>query len=163
MRKNKMLTLVFGLAILLSGVPVVQAGGFGPMHHKGGLPGLRALMELDLTDAQKTDVAEIIKKYRDEEVEIRTRLKDARENLMNAVHADVFNEQDVRQAFQQMSPLREDMTVLGAKFMDELKKVLTPEQLEKMKKCKKEFSGKMGKGMKFRRQMIDTYLKVDSE
>ncbi len=163
MKKNKMLTLVFGLAILFSGVPVVQAGDFGPMHHKGGLPGLRALMELDLTDAQKTGVSDIIVKYRAEETGIRTQLKNARENLMNVVHADVFNEQDVRQAFQQMSPLIEDMTVLGAKFMDELKNVLNPEQLEEMKKCRKEFSGKMGKGMKFRQQMIDTYLKVDSE
>ncbi len=163
MKRNKMLTLVFGLAILFSGMLVVQAGAFGPRHHKGALIGLRALMELDLTDAQKVEVADIIEKYRDEEKEIVTQLKDARENLKNVVQADLFNEQDVRQAFQQMSPKIEDMTVLRAKFMNELKKVLTPEQLEKMENSRKEFHCKAGNGMAIWQQMIDTYLQVDSE
>lgn len=163
MIKYRILTVVFGLAILIAGTVAVKANAFGPSHHKGGCLGLRALMDLDLSDSQKVDVRAIIGKYREQGKEIREQLLKAKEEAMKRIEVEPFDEEKVRQAFRQISPLLEDAMVLKAKFMAELRPELNPDQLELLKEKRSERSGRMKKDMQFRESMIDTWLQMDAE
>jgi len=163
MKKSKKLTVVFGLAILISGVLAVQAGAFGPPHRKGGIINLRFLMELDLSDSQKAEVRNIINKYREEEKNIQDQLMEAKENSRDVIHAGTFDEEKVRQAFQQISPIMEDMMILRARFMAELRPLLNPGQLELLKKKRANHSERMKRGAQFRESMIDTWLQKKAE
>jgi len=161
--KYKILTVILGLAILFAGTLAVEANAFGPPHHRGGCLGLRALMDLDLSDAQRAEVRTIIGKYREEGKDVRDQLLEAKEKSMDVIEAESFDEEKVRQAFRQISPLLEDAMVLKAKFMAELRPVLNSDQLELLKQKKSERSGRMKKDIQFRESMLDTWLHMDTE
>ncbi len=163
MKKHRILTVISGLAILVSGTLAVKAIAFGPHHSKGGCLGLRALMDLDLSGSQKAEVRGIIGKYREKGKQIRDQLLEAKEKSMDVIEAEPFDEEKIRQAFQQISPLLEEGMVLKAKLMAELRPVLSPDQLELLKQKKAEHSGRMKKDMHFRESMMDTWLQMGTE
>jgi hypothetical protein len=74
-----------------------------------------------------------------------------------------FDEEKVRQAFQQISPLLEEAIVLKAKLMAEIKPVLNPDQLALLKQRRSEHPERMKKKMQFRECMVDTWLQMDTE
>jgi Spy/CpxP family protein refolding chaperone len=161
--KNRILANVFILAVLFSGLMVVQAGAFGPHHPRGGMFHLKAFMALDLSDSQKTEIKNILDNYKEERTEIRTQLLAARKDSMENIHGKPFNEENTRQAFRKISPIMEDAMVLKAKINSELKTILTPEQRDLLEKNGKDQCGKMEEGMQFRESMIDTWLQMAGE
>ncbi len=163
MKKIKVVIFVFSLTIILSGAPAMQAGAFGSHSHGGGMCPLKMLTALDLTDDQKAEVRNILIKYREEQKEIRDRLHKARAEVAEVIHAEPFNEVNIREAIRQISPMMEDMMVLKAKIMAELKTLLNPDQLEFIEKERDEHVKRMGKGMQFRDLMIDTWLQMKNE
>jgi Spy/CpxP family protein refolding chaperone len=93
-----------------------------------GLAGLKTLIELNLSDSQESVILGIIEKYeRDRENTVNS-LREARKNLRRALQAIEVNEEKVREAYRQTVPIREELLVMRARMMAELKTVLTAEQ-----------------------------------
>ncbi len=160
--KKKLFAVVFILAILGSGLLTVQAGAFGP-HHGGGMLHLKALMALDLSNAQKAEVKSIFDTFKGEEKEIRDQLLEAKKGIREVIHAEGFDEENARLAFRQLSINMEDMLVLKAKIMVEIKKVLSSDQLDSLEENIHGHMKNMEKGMRFRDSMIDTWLQMKRE
>ena len=163
MTKFRILTVTIGLVLLVAVALALKANAFGPPHHGEGCFGLRALMDLDLSNSQKAEVRTIIDKYRGKEEEIRDQLLEAKTKSMDVLEVEPFDEEKVRQDFHQTCPLLEDAMVLRAKLMAELRSVLNPDQLEVLKQRKSEHSERIEKDMQFRESMIDTWLQMDTE
>ena len=129
-------TLVVGLAIavVLGGALVAAAGAFPGHHRRGGVGpgvmGLKTLIELNLSDSQKNQVLEILDRYQQERQDTAESLLDARKHLSTVCHAGEFNEDDIRNAFRQVSSIEEELFVLRAKMMTALEAVLNSEQIE---------------------------------
>ena len=133
MKFNKALVGVLFLTIVLAGAVAVQAGHFG-RHHRPygmmgpGLDGLKTMIQLNLSDAQKSQILGIIEKYENEKESLKRSLREARENCARALETEPFNEAEVRNALRQSAPIKEELLVMRLKMMAELKTVLTPEQ-----------------------------------
>ena len=111
-----------------------------------GFTGLRAFLDLKLSDSQQESMTTIIDKYRNQKENLRNSMIEVRKNLMTAINDEPFHEMEARKAFRETSTIREDMFVLRAKMMVEMKEVLTSEQLELLKERK----ARRMKGMKKR-------------
>ncbi len=160
--KNKLFAVVFILAILVSGLLTVQAGAFGP-HHGGGMLHLKALMALDLSNSQKAEVKNIFDTYKDEGKEIRDRVMETKKGVREVMHSVTFDEENARLAFRQLSTNMEDMLVLKARIMVEIKKVLNPDQLNSLEENMQGRMKDMEENMRFRDSMIDTWLQMERE
>ena len=114
------MALISGTAYAMPGRGMHGMGGPGA-HFGEGL--LRALIKLDLTDAQKHDVALTLSKYRDEGKLRRDALRNAFEGLRGTVEADPIDEDAIRAAFKGVAAAGEEMAVHGAKVIAELRGV----------------------------------------
>lgn len=152
------IALIF--AVLAAGTAL--AGRFGKNGHDFGMGrgfmGLRILKELNLSETQKTDAANILVKYRDEAKTVADTLSAAREKLADTVLADEFNEGAVRLAVRELAAAGEELAVLAAKAVSELRPVLTPEQIEQVKQKRSEIKEKMKERTASRRSKIDKWL-----
>ncbi len=152
------IALVF--AVLAAGTAL--AGKFGKNGHDFGMGrgfmGLKILKELHLSEIQKTDAANILIKYRDEAKTAADTLAAAREKLADTVLADEFNEGAVRLAVRDIAAAGEELAVLGAKAVSELRPILTPAQLEQVKQKQSEMKAKMKEHTASRRSKIDKWL-----
>jgi len=138
MRFRKGLIIALAQIIIIVGVFTVNAMAFGRYpgaigHTGSGLFGLKTLLELNLTEDQKTKILGIIGKYESDRDLALNSLREARKNLRTALQASEFNEATIRAAYQQISKLREDRLVTRLKMIGELKSVLTSEQLDLLK------------------------------
>ena len=138
------LTVVIGLALTSTANAQFghgrMAGCMGP-----GFPGLKMVMHLDLSDTQRDEIRSIVKKYRTEGKEIREELASARENMAAITFADPLDEAAVRSQFQALAPQMEELAVLGARIISEVKTVLTPDQIALMNEMRSERMGKQGR------------------
>lgn len=89
----------------------------------------KIINELDLTADQKKKVDEIFTKNQDERKKLINSLKEAQKQLKAVVSAKEFDEAAFRQDFQQVSSIKENLAVLRAKIIPELRVVLSPEQV----------------------------------
>jgi Spy/CpxP family protein refolding chaperone len=155
MRMTKTLTTVSGAIIILAVALAAEARGFGPafpersigpgsMMGPGrtmdpglmgpprsigpGLMGLEKLLELNLSESQQTELLAILHKYEHEMEGIRDRSIAASKKLAIVIHAEDFDENELRKALREASSLKEELVVLRARMIAELKKVLTEEQ-----------------------------------
>lgn len=112
-------------------------GEEGRRHKKGGVV-KKVLRQLDLTEEQKTQVRAIGEKFRKNMKPQRDAIRAAQDKVHQALLAEPFSESKARSAFRQASLLREDQFIARAKMMEEINKLLTPEQREKFKKIKAE-------------------------
>ena len=140
MKSKKVLVVGIVFTMVFAGSMAAMAGEFPSRHHRHGmgprLLGLKTMLELKLSDSQQTDVLNIISKYENEMKNNRDSSWGARKNLMAAMRADEFSEEQVRAAFKQLSSIREESIVSRGKMMTELKPVLTPEQMALLKERK---------------------------
>jgi len=126
---KKLLYGMLTLAILIGSAYAVAAGP-GPGGPGGPGPEglLGRLLTLKLTEAQKHDVAVILKKNRPTfETSIST-MHEAFGSMRDVMRKDSSNEQLVRQASRKISAAAEDLAVLGGKVEAEILAVLTPDQ-----------------------------------
>ncbi|MBN2282676.1 MAG: Spy/CpxP family protein refolding chaperone [Deltaproteobacteria bacterium] len=144
MKTKTMIIAALVLSLVLALSPAVLARGFGPdCGHPHGVPGmmkLRAVLDLNLTDAQREQVRTIVDSYDKQRTPARDTIERARRGFIDAKRADKFNEETVRQAFRKYSTTREEMIVSRGKMMSELKAVLTPEQRAQLEE-RKRFEG----------------------
>jgi periplasmic protein CpxP/Spy len=152
------MALISGTAYAMPGDGMPGMGGPGA-HFGQGL--LKALLNLDLTDAQKHEAALILSKYRDEGKERRDALRTAMERLRGTAEADPFDEVAIRAAFKGVAGAGEEMAVHGAKLVAELKGILTPEQKESLEEHRaarqEKRRGRKGNRVSFLDEWIETH------
>ena len=141
--KSKVLIAALALTIVLAGAFVVDAMHFGK--HSGfkgvmgsRMLGLKTLIQLNLSDSQKSLILSIIEKYENDIEKAKNNLREERHNIRAALQAGEFNEDEIRNAYRQAAPIKEELLVMGAKMKAEMKTVLTPEQLQLLEERKAE-------------------------
>ena len=122
------------VAIFAQGGPGRGAGALGP-----GGPGGRgfaagfALGQLDLSDAQKQQVRDIMQRHRQQSQPVMDRLQQAMQAQRAAINAVPVNEAAVRQAAAGLTAVEADMAVDQARMHADIFSILTVEQQEKAK------------------------------
>lgn len=105
-----------------------HGGGF---HGKGGGPmGFRFLDALNLTDAQRSQIKDILSNHKDTIKTNFDKLATARQSMAQIMHSENLDENALRQAFQSVADIRMEMVVLRAKIIQEIRPILTAEQIE---------------------------------
>jgi len=157
MKSTKAWAVVAAVSMAFALAVAAEARTFGPKRGmKFGLGGLKGFLELKLSDAQQGEMMNIINKYQTEREGLRDRVIEVRRNLRVVLHAEPFNEGEARKAFREASAMREEMFVLRAKMMTELRAVLTPEQKELIKERRAQRAEKM-------KQRLETWLENPSQ
>ena len=140
MNSKNALTVILAVLMVFALAYSAQARPFGPGFSNGKLGGelggLQTFLALKLTDTQQEQLTSIIAKYQDQGKDLRTEMREAQRHIQAALNTAPFNEGNARNAFQNASAIREEMFILRAKMMAELKSVLTPEQLNLLKERK---------------------------
>jgi Spy/CpxP family protein refolding chaperone len=152
--------MLLTLVIVLAGAVATTAGVF-PGHHRRGArgfwpPGLKTFIELNLSDSQRSQVLNILEKYQRERQDTLDSLREARKHLSTVIHAEAFNEDNVRKAYRKISSMEEELFVLRAKMMAELRAVLNPEQIELLRERRAQRTEKM-------RNRLEIWLQNRSE
>jgi protein CpxP len=104
-------------------------GPGGPMGPLGGLP----LRELNLTDAQREQVRQIVDSRQQETRAIGERAMAAREALRAATTSPSFDEGLIRARAAELAAIDADMAVAQARIFADVYQMLTPEQQAKVK------------------------------
>lgn len=140
MKLKAILTGLAAVSMVLAVALAVQARPFGPGSRDGGpgaaIGGLKAVLELKLAEDQQAQLMNIINKYEDRAGGLRSAMMEARKKVAAVLKAEPFNEEDARKAFQEASEVRENLFILRAIMMREMKAVLTPEQLQRLQEGK---------------------------
>jgi Spy/CpxP family protein refolding chaperone len=163
MRSKKML-LTGVLALVLAGFAWASNPESSPSCPFGTGPSaiLQKLAGLNLTDDQKTAIAGLLK---DNRTDVQATLKfymAARENQFKAVHSDVFDEQAVRDACQVTAQYEEELAVVRARVVSQIKQVLTPEQKEMLKETKMAMKERITSRLETARAMVDSWIEAHS-
>jgi protein CpxP len=119
------------VAIFAQGGPGRGAGAFGP-GGRGFAAGF-ALGQLDLSDAQKQQVRDIMQRHRQQSQPVMDRLQQAMQAQRAAINAVPVNEAAVRQAAAALAAVQADMAVDQARMHADIFSILTVEQQEKAK------------------------------
>ena len=109
------------------------AGPFGP----GGRGGF-ALGQLDLSDAQKQQVRDIMQRDREQMRSTMQRLDQAMQAQRTSINQVPVNEQAVRAAAAQVASVQADLAVAQARVHADIWNILTPEQQTKAKELEQQ-------------------------
>jgi periplasmic protein CpxP/Spy len=132
-----------------SGAPVGrQGGGFGPGRGRGGPGGPGGILgpafeRLDLTDAQKARVKEILDSHQTDLRALGTRSMTAHQALDAATASDSFDEATVRTRAAELAAIDADMAVMRARVYTEVYQILTPDQQKQLKQLRAEMQQRM--------------------
>jgi len=130
MKLTKIFTVTLALTIIFAGVHLAEAMNGG--HRGGGLFALKKLLELNLSESQKSQILGIYGKY--DLKSAWSNLRDAQKNLRTALQATSLDEatyiNGVTTAYSQVAPLRQQLFLMKAQMMYEIKSVLTPQQIQ---------------------------------
>jgi len=112
--------------------------------HKMGMgDGMMMFKHLDLTEQQQDQIKAVMNRHQKEMQELDEKIDAARKSVHEAVRADTFNEQAIRDAQKPLATEMENMAVLRGKIFSEIRPVLTPEQLTQLKETKNRKGEKM--------------------
>lgn len=153
-RIHRPVAILAGIVLLAGMVPALAQSDEAPappprhrmhrMHPGPGGPEGPGLLEhftrqLDLTDEQRDTIAGIIEKHREGDLgELRDPMREARRNLMRAIHDPAGDEQAVVDAAATVASLERQGAVLRHRMFLEISKVLTEEQLTKLQQLRDE-------------------------
>jgi Spy/CpxP family protein refolding chaperone len=135
-------TMVLAVAGTLLAKPFF---GHGPSVHGmgAGVDGLKALLELKLSQDQQAQLLSLLGHFEDQRDALRSSLRETRRDVAGVLRATPFNEETARKAFQNASAVRVELWILRAKLMSEIKSILTPEQLQLLQERKAQRHGRM--------------------
>jgi Spy/CpxP family protein refolding chaperone len=119
--------------------------------------------KLDLTADQKRDVAQILKSHREEIGKVAAGVSETKLAVKNAIHADEYSEATIREAAQNAGNQREQMAVLMAQILVEVKSVLTPEQKEVLLKMTEKRGGKSARFVESKLSALDKWIAEHGE
>jgi protein CpxP len=89
------------------------------------------LRELNLSDAQRQQVRDIMQRHRDENRQAADRLRTAMEAQRKAVNTAPVDEGLIRSTSQALAEAQTEMAVQQARMQSEIFAILTPEQQDK--------------------------------
>ncbi|MDO9263546.1 MAG: Spy/CpxP family protein refolding chaperone [Desulfosalsimonadaceae bacterium] len=112
-------------------------------HYMGMGGGMMMFKELNLSDRQQEQVKAVMDRHQNEMQGLDAKIDAARKSVHEAVHADVFNEQRIRDAHKTLAAEKENMAVLRGKIFSEIRPILTPEQVTQLKEMRNRHAGKM--------------------
>ncbi|MBN1828840.1 MAG: Spy/CpxP family protein refolding chaperone [Deltaproteobacteria bacterium] len=139
-RKTVIATVVAGIVLAAATLSVAMA--HERLQFSG--EGFRHLLQgITLTEDQKNQVRDIMKKYRNEEAAQQADAKGLEAALSDAIFAGSLDESVLREAYRKVAEVREDKVVLRARMIHELKNILTVEQTEEIMKRMKERSRRL--------------------
>ena len=98
-----------------------------------GHPGHRLAKALDLSKEQTEQVRAIFRKHRDEIAPLRKEMVSERRELRNLIQADKMDEAVLREQVRKIAVTGGDLAVRRAKVSQEVRTVLTPEQIRKFR------------------------------
>lgn len=165
MKYNFKFGILMIVLLTVSGVMAANAGNFGNGFHKigkGGPPMAGIWHQLDLTDAQKASLKEIVLKYREEAESLREGIPAAKEDLMEAIRFGSQEETAVRDAFRAASAIREELIVLRAKIYAEFSPFLTGDQRQTLETETTERLEEMAERMRRRQVRMDAWLGIEA-
>ncbi len=153
-------TIVLAMVLMIAGTASAgnsmgKGGRHGPGHDPKGFPFLK---RLDLTGEQRTQVRDILSAHREEMQSYADRMMSARQTLTDAMEAAPLDESAVRAAHNGLADVREEMTVLRARTIHEIKGILTPEQNARFTQMRAERRKRMKERMERRRERIEERL-----
>jgi Spy/CpxP family protein refolding chaperone len=122
-------------------------GPFG----RGGPGGFRALAQLDLSEAQRQQVRDVMQRYRSQMQEAGQRLREAHDAQRAAVETTPVNEALIRSTTQTLANAQTDMALLRARVHSDIWSLLTPDQQDKAKKLRAEREARMKQRVQRRR------------
>jgi Spy/CpxP family protein refolding chaperone len=150
MNRVRRIALTTGIVAMLSAGAVslfAQAGqgrGAGPLGPgvgpggRGGFGAGFALGQLNLSDAQKQQVRDIMQRDRDNMRTTMQRLQQAMQAQRAAINQVPVNEQAVRAAAAGLAAVEADVAVAQARLHADIWNILTPEQQEKEKQLEQQ-------------------------
>lgn len=147
-----MLLLSLGMVAVAAGEAQARMPGMGPG------PIIAGLMDLELTEAQKSQIAQILKGSEGERDVIGTKRSEVRDILAPVLEDTEATEQQVRDAFRKAAPLMEDLMVMRLRMRSKIMKVLTPQQKEQLKADRERFKKRMERGKRLRRACLESWL-----
>jgi protein CpxP len=103
----------------------------------------RGLRDLNVTDAQRTQIRSIVDSHNAEMRQIGDRMRTAREALDDAVTAETADEAAIRARVADVSAVEADAAVLRARVHAEVFGVLTPEQQARARELKAQMKQRM--------------------
>jgi protein CpxP len=115
-----------------------------------GQQGDRLAKALDLSKEQTEQVKAIFKKHRDAAAPLRKEMVSGRRELRNLIQADKPDEAAIREQVKKMSATGGELAVRRARMSQEVRAVLTPEQIAKFRalqeKRDRRFDQRMNRG-----------------
>ena len=137
-------------AVALLAAPVLAQGG--PMKpgrcagHGAHGPGMglhRGLEQLDLSAEQREQLEQIRARHQEETRLSHDQLQAAHERFADLAHAETLDETALREAAATMAEARTEMMIARAGMMNEIRQILTPEQLEQFQQMRQRRGGMM--------------------
>ncbi|MBF0320640.1 MAG: periplasmic heavy metal sensor [Nitrospirae bacterium] len=123
-------------AVLVGGALNIHKayGAAGAAIHGGNTDGIEApflkfFLKLNLSSAQKQQVASILKSYRQTVGSSVAAVVEAKKNLCDAVHSATYDENKVRAAAKNAASAQEELAVVRAQLAAQLQGVLSADQL----------------------------------
>ncbi|MBF0343412.1 MAG: Spy/CpxP family protein refolding chaperone [Nitrospirae bacterium] len=123
---------------------------------------LKALVQLNLTDAQKSAIAGILKGHKDELKSDIQAVVDARVQLFEAIHASIYDETKVRALSRVLANKEEELAVLRAKIVNEVNSVLTVEQKAILEQAREDFAAMIKTKVEKILTLINTWISKNS-
>ena len=112
----------------------------GGKHHGDHHKGMKYMMkELELTSEQKKIFREMKKENREQMKANRGEMKELRKELFKLSTEENYDAEKVRQLADQKARLMSDMIVKRAESMQQLRKELTPEQIEELEEMSEDY------------------------
>ncbi|MBP2688704.1 MAG: hypothetical protein H6Q83_891 [Deltaproteobacteria bacterium] len=98
-----------------------------------GPQGDRLAKALDLSKEQTEQVKAIFRKHRDEAAPLRKEMVSGRRELRDLIQSDKLDEAAIREQVKKISATDGDLAVRRARMSQEVRAVLTPEQIQKFR------------------------------
>jgi protein CpxP len=102
-------------------------------NHIARRPFARKLAQIGVTDDQKTQVKEILRKFQPTVGPINKQVVAERRVLRDTIRAETINEPAIRAQAAKVASVEADLAVQRAHVAHEIRAVLTPEQLQKLR------------------------------
>jgi Spy/CpxP family protein refolding chaperone len=131
-----MVTILMGIVT----ISIAQARPFTPQEKAGDIRPdfhrLRPFLQMDLTDTQRSQINDIVLRYRDEHAKLRADIQMKRKDFADLLQSESFDEEKARKVFQKDSIIKEKEFILRTKMLMEIKAVLTSDQLDLLREHK---------------------------
>jgi len=113
-----------------------------------GFRGHRLVKALDLSNEQTEQVKAIFRKHRDEIAPLRKEMVSERRELRNLILSDKPDETVIREQAKKIAATSGDLAVRRAKVFQEVRTVLTPEQIQKFRALQEKRDGRIDRMQK---------------